>query len=211
MSTFIIHLLIPVLVVLAMGIFRPRDAWMWSWWAVVGDIDYLGWIAHVKYDVPNVHRALFHNVFILFTLLFLSWRAFAKWRLAGGATLKAFAATKPMWLLAPFYYASHLILDLFQGGVVAFWPLSNRDYFWDFEIVFDTTKPIPRPEVMSEPGFVPYVPPVSAKYTWLEGEQFAFVLLYAISVGLLFAFEWANRRSLRKATGGEGAPPMPPF
>lgn len=195
MSTFVIHALIPAFVVLAVGVFRVRDVWVWSWAAWINDVDYLGWVTHVQYGWPNVHRAAFHNVWILFVLLWLAywvgWRTFAR---TGGTTLRDFATGRPGWLLVPFFYASHLVLDLFQGGFVAFWPLSNRDVFWGFELDVDTSRPVPTPQVDSQIGSEVGVPDVSQVYPWLTGEQLAFVILYALSLLGWFLYERANRR-----------------
>jgi LexA-binding, inner membrane-associated putative hydrolase len=193
-SSFLVHLLIPVLIVLSVGIFRIRDAWVWSWAAWANDTDFLGWTFHKAYGWPNVHRALFHNVFLLALALGLGWRAWRRWRPAGGRSISDFAAAKPGWLLVPYFYASHLVLDIFAGGIAPFWPLSSRTFYWDFEIDVDTTQPVPRPIVESQTGTVEGVVHVSEVYLWMTAEQFAIFLLYLLALALTFAYErWRGR------------------
>lgn len=188
MSSFVIHLIIPILVALALGIFRPRDAWTWSWAAWAVDVDYVGWALHVEYGWPNFHRALFHNVWWFVLLAALAWRALGKFSAAGGGGLLTFARAKPGWLLVPYYYASHLILDLFAGGIVPFWPASNLGVFWDFQIDVDTTKAVPQPQIISEVDTYVGVPDVSQVYTWMTAEHFSIFLLYLVTWGAFVAY-----------------------
>jgi len=203
-SSFLIHLLIPVLIVLSVGVFRIRDAWVWSWGAWLNDVDYLGWSLHKAFGWPNLHRALFHNVFLLALALGLSWRAWRRWRPAvGERTLTGFAGAKPGWLLVPFFYTTHLVLDLFAGGLSLFWPITTRTFYWDFEIDVDTTHAIPKPIIDSQTGTAPGVVNVSEIYQWMNPEQFAFFLLYVVALVLTIvyervqgrrAFSWLDRR-----------------
>lgn len=192
-SSFLTHLLIPVLVLAATGAFRLRDVWVWSWPAWINDVDYLGWVFHVKWGWPNVHRALFHNAWLLVAMLLLGWTAWERWHARTRAPWRAFARARPAWILVPFFYASHLVLDLFAGGLTIFWPLSDRSVFWDFTIDFDTSKPIPQPQVVSEPGTYVGVPDVSQIYTWMNAEQFAILVLYLLSLVVML-----TRRSPRR-------------
>lgn len=190
MSSFIVHLLIPTLAILAIGIFRPRDAWVWSWAAWAGDIDYATWMTHVSYGWPNLHRALFHNVFwLLYAIGVAAW-AFRRWKVKfPDVGLLQFSRAKPGWVLVPYFYATHLILDTFQGGLLPFWPFSSKAVYWAFSINVDTTKPVPAPEVESDPGTYVGVPDVSEVYPWMTGEEFAFFLLYLLSLLVLFLHE----------------------
>lgn len=178
MSTFIIHLLIPLLLALAVGVFKPRDAWAWSWMAVVQDLDYTFWITHVNLGWANFHRALFHNVWILLGLVAWSAHRYAAFRktLGGPSQLAAFVQVHAGFVLAPFYFATHLVLDAFQGGFVPFWPASNLTVFWDFALTVNTATQ--RPEIESNVGTYVGVPVVSTTYTWLTGEEFAYLLLF---------------------------------
>lgn len=190
MSTFLIHLLVPVLMISVIGVFHLRDIWRWSWISWIGDLDYLGWMLHVKYGWPNVHRALFHNVWILFALLGYSAWTFRNYWNRGGRSFAEFARLAPQAILIPYFFLTHLVLDIFQGGISAFWPLSTRNFFWWFEIHVDTTKPIPSPTVFSEPGSAPAVVEVSKVYLFMDSEEFAFFLLYLTCM----VFLWVYRR-----------------
>ncbi len=200
MSSFVIHLLIPTMTALSTGLFRLRDAWVWSWAAWAVDVDYLGWWLHVNYGWYNFHRALFHNIWWLLLALLVLARAWRHWERARGGPFAAFARAKPGWVLVPFMYASHLLLDVFAGGAVLFWPVSEVSYFWDFEINVDTTKPIPQPQVVSEPGTFVGVPDVSQVYRWMSAEQFGIFLLYLAAMLFLIAQELSVRRSWAATT-----------
>lgn len=178
MSTFVIHLLIPLLLAMAIGVFRPRDCWWWIWVSVVPDLDYVGWILHVHLGTPNFHRALLHNVWILLTLITMAVLRYRRFRptAIGTNPLRAFVDRHPGYLLAPFYHATHVILDAFQGGFVPFWPFSTLTVYWDFEL--DVNTATQRPQISSEPGAYVGVPDVSPLYAWLTGEEFAFLLLF---------------------------------
>lgn len=202
-SSFLIELLVPVLIVLSLGIFRVRDAWIWSWATWLNDIDFLGWTFHVAYGWPNLHRALLHNLFLLLVVGAFGWRAWTKWQLTGMGGLAGFAAAKPGWLLVPFYYTCHLVLDIFAGGVALFWPVTSLSVYWDFELLVDTTKPVPVPDVETQAGTVAGVVDVSPTYLWMNSEQFAIFLLYLFALALTIvyervqgrpAFAWLDRR-----------------
>lgn len=184
----------PVLIVLSLGVFRIRAAWKWSWAAWLNDIDFLGWPLHLAFGIPNVHRALFHNVWLLLGLLALSWNGWTKWRREGHVRLTEFAQKHPGFFLVPFYYFTHLVFDVFAGGITAFWPLSQTTYFWNFEIDVDTTRPIPTPIFVSDPGTVAGTPDVSQIYLWMTDEQFAFFLVYLVALGLWYLYDRRRRR-----------------
>lgn len=199
MSTFVIHLLIPPLMALATRIFPHRYVWAWVWVSIVPDLDYVGWILYVNDVLPfNFHRALFHNIFLLFLMIGLAAYLYARFRARFAGTEKeAFAAYASSWsgagwFLSTYYYFSHLLLDVFQGGVVPFWPLSNYNLYSYFLLSVDTkTQAIQtQSDVVVEPG----VPEVSAIYPWLDSEQFAYVLLLGLSFLLGFAIRRFDRR-----------------
>jgi hypothetical protein len=83
----------------------------------VVDVDYLGWVFHVQYGWPNVHRALFHNVWWLLLAVLLAVHAWRKWNARTRLPVAAFLRARPGWALVHFFYASHLFLDLFAGGL----------------------------------------------------------------------------------------------
>lgn len=199
MSTFIIHLLIPPLMMLAWRIFPRRYVWAWVWVSIVPDFDYVGWILYVNDVLPfNFHRALFHNVFLLFVLIGLTSFQYGRFRARFPATeretLAAYAGSwaGAGWFLSTYYYFSHLLLDVFQGGVVPFWPISNHNLYSFFLLTVDTQTQTIRTQgdVVVQAG----VPEVSAFYPWLDSEQFAYLLL----LGLTFLLSYAIRRMDRR-------------
>lgn len=191
MSSFLVSLLIPVLVASAWGIFKPKQVWMWSWATWISDLDFLGWTLQTAFGWPNVHRALLHNGWILVVLAFFGARSWKKWRSANGADLSAWVQARPGWILVPFYYGSHIFLDVFAGGIALWWPLTPRTLFWDFAIVVNTEQPVPVPTVESETGTVSTIPNVSQDYLWMSGEEFAIFLIYL--VGLVMAWLYWKR------------------
>lgn len=65
------------------------------------------------------HRALLHNIFIPAILFFF------------GLSIKK---TRAIFFIAAVYIASHVILDMFGGGVVLFYPVYNEMAFIDISL-----------------------------------------------------------------------------
>lgn len=189
MSSVIIHFLIPLLIVLGVFRYPTKTAWAWVWVGVAPDLDYASWILYVNHGWVNLHRALFHNVWLLFGLIGLAVWGFRRAAAKGPRTLGEFTRTQPGWVLAPFYYFTHLALDVFAGGIVPFWPVSNMGVYWDFSLIVDTRKPIPVPEPISNPGTYTNIPIVVEIYEWVNAEQFALLLLYLTAVFLGFVYQ----------------------
>ncbi len=105
MPNWAIHLIVPLLALLIVS--RKED---WKYillllpLAVVSDLDTL-----VTY-----HRALLHNMFIPAILLFFGWRM-RKYR--------------TIFMISATYLASHVVLDMFGGGVVLFYPFYEKMAF----------------------------------------------------------------------------------
>ncbi len=72
-------------------------------------------------DIFLFHRASFHNIFIL-TIPFLVF-IFIKYR-------------RDISGMISFYLASHLILDIFDGGVFLLYPFYRRVFFASIEVWF---------------------------------------------------------------------------
>src|SRR5659263_681536 len=97
MPTWAIHLLVPLLVLLIVG--RKEDykyILLLLPFAVFPDID----------TFVTEHRALLHNIFIPLALASI------------GISLKKM---KKIFLITAFYFASHVILDIFGRGVILFY------------------------------------------------------------------------------------------
>jgi hypothetical protein len=216
MSTFIIHLLIPPLIVLSTGFFRARHVWTWVWVGVIGDIDYIGHLLYVAHIVPvETHRAILHNLWLFFILAGVSYFQYRTFRQAGpspGNAFQTFAHTPhgAAWLLSTYYYFSHLLLDSFQGGIVPFWPLWDRNVFFEFILLVNTRtqEVIPHAEAQAEPGGAPELTPV---YAWLDSEQTAFILLLVASLLFGYAVRRLGREiRMIRAVRIEPAPTMRP-
>jgi len=80
-------------------------------------------------DIFLEHRALLHNLFVVLIpfLLFL----FLKGR-------------REIMGIICFYLASHIILDIFNGGVYIFYPLYEKLFFVQAEIAFQNNMILPK-------------------------------------------------------------------
>ena len=111
MSEPIIHLIIPLLILL---VICDKDKHMLifalSPIAIIPDIDIL-------YD----HRGLLHNIFIPIGILVFSKFLSEKW--------------KPTLTIISVYFISHIILDVFNGGVGILYPLYNMLFVVKTEIL----------------------------------------------------------------------------
>lgn len=199
MSTFIIHLLLPPLMAQTLRFVPARHVWAWVWVSIAIDLDYLGWILYDRGILAvNFHRALFHNVFFPLVLGAYAAYAFRRWARTGpGTTWERFTAYAQTFhgagtLLAPYYFFSHILLDMSQGGVALLFPLSlffgafDFTAYYRFNILIDTTthEPVVEGEADTSPGVVE----VSEVYQWLSSEESAFLLLFAsvLACGYLY-------------------------
>ncbi len=113
MPNWAIHLIVPLLALLIVS--RKED---WKYvllllpLAVVPDLDTL----------VTRHRALLHNIFIPVILLFIAWKL-PKYR--------------NLFIISSVYLASHVLLDMFAGGVVLFYPFYDRMAFVDASLMID--------------------------------------------------------------------------
>ncbi len=105
MPNWSIHLIVPLLALLIVS--RKED---WKYillllpLAVVSDLD----------TFVTQHRALLHNIFIPVILLFFAWKI---------------REHRTIFMISAAYLASHVVLDMFGGGVVLFYPIYNRMAF----------------------------------------------------------------------------------
>ncbi len=171
MPSFIVHGLIPPLILLAFRLAPPRAVlWMlpFTW---LPDLDY----------VVGIHRATTSNLLFLlpFVVAWLGWRK-----------------TRPTWSpyagVAAFYVASHLAMDLFAGGIVPFWPFWDRTFFLHFEVIVDTStnQPVPISDVGTQQG----APEVARYFQWISPIETAMLALTA-AVGLGFlVYRWRTGR-----------------
>lgn len=191
MVSWVPHLVLPLLVALAFFRTLPRR---WVWWLAP-----VVWLPDLDYLSPGEHRVFSHNVWIPlgFLVAFLVlWR-----RRAPALPWTQFAAQPglPVALaLVSYYWASHVLLDVFAGGVVLFWPILNTNFYLDYEIYIDTktNTPIPQGEAGTSQG----APEVDPMYPWLTYEHTAFLaFLAACLLGWLAVRVVRAWREARKA------------
>ncbi|MGB1586005.1 MAG: hypothetical protein ACPHID_03035 [Thermoplasmatota archaeon] len=159
MPSFIPHLVAPVLVALAFFPMRRKQILLWAPMVWVPDLDY--------FFAVEYHRALLSNIWIpviLFGSLVALWR-----RRDPLARFWEFA-TRPgapgALLLTSYYFAGHILMDIFAGGVVVLWPLTLTNVFLFFQIRVDTATNTPVAE--GGGGIEQGIPEVTANYTWLS-------------------------------------------
>jgi hypothetical protein len=110
-----IHLIVPLLALLIVSK-REHQKYIFLLLplAVVPDLD----------TVVTQHRALLHNMFIPLLLLLLGYVIKEK---------------KAIFTIASVYIASHVVLDMFGGGVVLFYPFYNKMAFIDASLAMSKT------------------------------------------------------------------------
>ena len=110
MPNWAIHLIVPLLALLIVG--KKEDhkyILLLLPLAVMPDLD----------TFAVEHRALFHNIFIPAILFFF------------GMAIKEM---RTIFFITSMYIASHVILDMFGGGVVLFYPVYNEMAFIDVSL-----------------------------------------------------------------------------
>jgi membrane-bound metal-dependent hydrolase YbcI (DUF457 family) len=166
----LLHLLLPVLFLLAMRI-DTRKVLMFAPLAIFPDFD----------AVFGLHRAVFHS-FIPILVLPIGLMIYSKLK-------------RPEWmlsaLLVQFFLASHIVLDL--GGVAFLWPFVKDQMFFDPVIRFNLQGGI-NFMIHFDYGWRPYVPMATTDFVSETG--FAMVFL-GILVGIVFRKEaWASIRRI---------------
>ncbi len=105
MPNWALHLIVPLLALLMVS---RKENWKYVFlllpFAVAPDLD----------TFATQHRALLHNMFIPAIMLFLGWRM---------------REYRTILVISAVYFASHVILDMFGGGVVLFYPFYDRMAF----------------------------------------------------------------------------------
>lgn len=180
MPSFVVHGLVPLLVVLALRLAPPRVALTMLPFTWLPDLDF--WI--------GVHRATTSNVFILLPTLYLWYR----WR-QDRPDRARYAA------IATIYLASHLVMDLFAGGIVPFWPLWDETVFWHFLIQINTQTG--ETDVTNQPGSHEGAPEVVEVFTWLSPLESAMLAFTGLAVAGTLAWRWYKRRGELQAVVGE--------
>lgn len=176
MPGFVIHAFAPPLAFLAIRRFFDPRIVVYCWpFTLLPDVDYF----------LGVHRATTMNVFFLAGVLLVTHglaRAFDRarariWTVTAGA-----------------YLASHILMDVFTGGVVLFYPVSVTNYcwFWYIEAVTATNDVT----VYWEPCISEGPPVVSTVYPVLDTDQAAMIAFLAVAwVGYVAARVVSTRKT----------------
>lgn len=171
MPSLVVHLLIPLLVLLALRLAPPKVALLMLPFALFPDLDH--WV--------GVPRATLHNLFIplLATALWYRWRHTHVQRAKHAA-------------VAAYYLASAVLMDMFAGGVVLLSPFLNRTFLVDCRVLVRTETheliPICNPE--TEAG----APTIAEIYTWISPFEVAMVAWTLAVVLVVFAARWYRSR-----------------
>ena len=187
MPSFIPHLVAPVLVALAFFPMRRRQILLWAPMVWVPDLDYFFAVAY--------HRALLSNIWLpLLMAGGLAWM----WRKRDPAAAFWEYATRPGapggLLLTCYYFLSHILMDIFAGGVVVLWPLSLANVFLFFQIRVDTATNTPVTDAAG--GLEQGVPEIAADYTWLSAID---VAVSAFLITCILA--WLGWKGVRRLQG----------
>lgn len=173
MPTFVMQSVIPLLFMLSIPWFDRRKVLLAWPLTHLPDFDY----------AIGYHRATGHNVFLL--LPFVVVGAWA-WRSAKPALAH--------WMIvASVYLASHLLMDIFAGGVTLLYPVSVHTtcYFAEIKVVTATNTPFLDAGRCSFEG----VPTVATVYTWLPATESAMLaFLVPSTLAYLGWRAWRRRR-----------------
>lgn len=189
MVSWLPHYVIPALVALAFFPVPRKTTLL---------LGILVWVPDLDYILQSEHRAITHSIF-------LPMAAFAAaivlWKRGDPEARLLEYATRPGWpvalTLGSYYYASHLLLDVFQGGVVLFWPILDVNFYAGFEILLNTGTNTFEPG--AEAGTSEGAPALSPLYPWFSTEHAAILaFLAAVGAGGLGVRLWRKRRGTPK-------------
>ncbi|MGB0653751.1 MAG: metal-dependent hydrolase [Thermoplasmatota archaeon] len=161
----------------------------------------LVWLPDVDYIVPSAHRAATHSVLIPLALLVA---VTVLWRRQDPTARWAEFVTRPghpvNLTIAAYYFASHILLDVFQGGVVLLWPLLDTNVYLGFQLILDTGTNTFTPS--GEAGTEQGAPALSPRYPWISTRDTAIAAFLVATLAF-----WGLLKGWQRATGR--APPRP--
>jgi len=191
--SFLPHAVAPALVAAAFFRVPRRTVFYLLPTVFVPDLDYL---------VQSQHRAVTHSVLIPIALLLA---VVVLWRRRDPSARFWEFATRPGWpvglSLSAFYIGSHLLMDVFAGGVVLLWPFTYTNFYTDLQVILDTERNTFEP--VGSAGTEPGTPALSPQYPWISYVDTAVAaFLAACASGWLAVQQW------RKARGTLPPPPV---
>jgi hypothetical protein len=215
MVSWVPDLLLPGLVALA---FIPQLDRRWVMamapTTYLADLDYVlpqAWADAM--GMPHLHRVVTHT--LVLRALIVAGLVWAWWRLARGRVGFWSWTTKPGWplatLLLVYYLTAHSVMDVFTGGVVLFWPLSDLNVFVDARVLINLRTGEVTPHV--EPGTSQGPSQLDPQYEWLSNEHaamLALVLLVLAALGAAWAWRGARRGGRPRDPPAEVPAPAPP-
>ena len=143
------------------------------------------------------HRATLHNVWVLLPFLaLLAWSLRRETRNRDHAEWAAIALT---------YLGSHLLMDVFAGGITLLYPLSLYTLCWGFTI--DVVTATNELVVNWGPCSFEGIPTVAEVYPWLPWNEAAFLAFLVPATLVVLA--WRGWAWWRKRTEGVAPPPPP--
>ncbi|MDO8725282.1 MAG: metal-dependent hydrolase [Candidatus Methanoperedens sp.] len=119
MSSPLDHIFFPVAILLLFSKklkLNPREVIALSFFAILPDID----VIFFGSNSISFHRVLFHNIFIV--IIPLSFSILVK-------------SYREVFGIICFYLTSHLILDMFTGGIFLFYPVYHDVFFARAELL----------------------------------------------------------------------------
>ncbi len=123
------------------------------------------------------HRALLHNIFIPLLLLVLGY---------------AIKEKKAIFTIASVYIASHVVLDMFGGGVVLFYPFYDKLAFVDASLAMSKAGGLI--ETFNY-GFKPYDAAWETAYGFISDSIGTGITVFVLLAGICVAY-----RNFRRAT-----------
>lgn len=190
--SFLPHIVAPALVAAAFFPIPRRTVLLLSPAVFLPDLDYL---------IQSQHRAITHSLLLplaLFAAVAVLWRRrdpesrFWEFATRPGAPVRL--------TLVSFFAASHLLMDVFAGGVVLLWPFVDTNFYLAFEILLDTGSNTFAPA--GEGGTSEGAPELSPVYEWFSTVDTAVAAFLAATLG-----GWAAVQAWRRFRGT--LPPRP--
>ncbi len=165
------HLVVPLLLALAVLPMARRQIILWAPMVWVPDLDF--------FFAKEYHRALLSNIWIPLALVgALLWL----WRRRDPTSRLSefmFRPGAPGGLfLSAYYFAGHILMDIFAGGVALFWPLSTYSPYLFLSIRVNTATG--ETDVVGEGGTPPDIPEITPVYEWFSTIDAAMLTLVAV-------------------------------